>query len=466
MDGTTLVDSLSETLHERYQLQSLLGSGGSGETYSAVDLQNGQQVAVKLMSLRRAPNWKAVELFEREAKILAQLDHPAIPKYIDFFRTTIAGEDFFGIVQQLALGRSLATWMADGMAFTEKDLRKIAVQILEILSYLQSFVPPLIHRDIKPQNILMTDSGVVSLVDFGAVRDSYHLTITGGSTLVGTYGYMAPEQFRGQAVLATDLYGLGATMVYLLTGIDPADLPQKHLRIQFRERIKVSEQMTTWLERTLEPVPEDRFADAARALQALNSNRDLAANAPRPKQPIARLVDDGTCLRISIPAIWMASQVSRRTLGLIFPLLALEFFLIWLTTAASINAGVLVLIGIALLSITPWLLYWGYYYLYSIATRQEILLSADSLKLKTLLGSRVLRQSTVEMKNIKTVFAQATRTTELDKGIRIAKFLVPDGTGRYLSDFEGIFGKFLDYPEQCWVAREMEEHIRFHQNNS
>jgi eukaryotic-like serine/threonine-protein kinase len=284
--------------------------------------------------------------------------------------------------------------------------------------------------------------------------------------LVGTYGYMAPEQFRGQAVLATDLYGLGATMVYLLTGIDPADLPQKHLQIQFRERVKVSEQMTTWLERTLEPVPEDRFTDAARALQALNSNRDLAANAPRPKQPIARLVDDGTCLRISIPAIWMASQVSRRTFGLIFPLLALEFFLIWLTTAASINAGVLVLIGIALLSITPWLLYWGYYYLYSITTRQEILLSADSLKLKTLLGSRVLRQSTVEMKNIKTVFAQATRTTELDKGIRIAKFLVPDGTGRYLSDYESIVGRFLDYPEQCWVAREMEEHIRFHQNNS
>jgi eukaryotic-like serine/threonine-protein kinase len=205
------------TLQDRYQIIELLGAGGTGKTYRGLDLQHRQPVAIKILSLRGAADWKAIELFEREAKTLAQLEHPAIPKYIDFLRIAIDDEETFCIVQQLAPGKSLTTWLEEGTLLTHLEVKQIAKNVLEILIYLQSFTPPIIHRDLKPQNILRDDSGNIYLVDFGAVRDSYHQTITGGSTLVGTYGYMAPEQFRGRAVLATDLYGLGATLINLIS---------------------------------------------------------------------------------------------------------------------------------------------------------------------------------------------------------------------------------------------------------
>jgi len=96
-------------------------------------------------------------------------------------------------------------------------------------------------------------------VDFGAVQDTYQNTVTGGSTVVGTYGYMAPEQFRGQAVLSTDLYGLGTTLLFLLTQQSPADLPQRKLKIDFRSHVNISSDFADWLKKTIEPIMEDRF---------------------------------------------------------------------------------------------------------------------------------------------------------------------------------------------------------------
>jgi eukaryotic-like serine/threonine-protein kinase len=220
-------------LEKRYKIINLLGEGGSGKTYRALDEGNQTEVAIKVLSLRGMTDWKTLELFDREAKILAQLEHPAIPSYLDSFRTEIDGEEAFCLVQKLAPGRSLMSWRESGYIFDAIELREITAQILEILIYLQTFAPPIIHRDLKPQNLLWSESGKIYLVDFGAVRDTYHLTITGGSTIVGTYGYMAPEQFRGQAVLATDLYGLGTTLLYLISGQDPADLPVNQMKNRF-----------------------------------------------------------------------------------------------------------------------------------------------------------------------------------------------------------------------------------------
>jgi eukaryotic-like serine/threonine-protein kinase len=90
------------TLQSRYQIIELIGAGGTGKTYRGLDLHTDRAVAIKILSLRGATDWKAIELFEREAKILAQLNHPAIPKYIDFFRVEIDRDETFCIVQQLA----------------------------------------------------------------------------------------------------------------------------------------------------------------------------------------------------------------------------------------------------------------------------------------------------------------------------------------------------------------------------
>ncbi|WP_416207930.1 serine/threonine protein kinase [Coleofasciculus sp. LEGE 07092] len=128
-----------------------------------------------------------------------------MPQYLDYFHIDTPQDRSFYIVQQLAEGQSLATWVQNGWRGNEKEIRRIATQLLEILVYLHGLTPPVIHRDIKPHNTIRRDDGQLFLVDFGAVQDTYHSTLMRGSTMVGTYGYMAPEQFRGQAVPATDL---------------------------------------------------------------------------------------------------------------------------------------------------------------------------------------------------------------------------------------------------------------------
>jgi serine/threonine protein kinase len=258
---------------ERYQLAELLGSGGSGSTYRATRISDGAEVAIKILSLRHLNDWKQLELFEREAKVLSQLNHPQIPQYLEYFHVDTPSNRAFYIVQQLAPGKPLTGWVKDGWRGTEAEVRDIASQLLAILKYLHQQSPPLIHRDIKPHNIIRNDDGQVFLVDFGAVQDVYHNTLMKGSTVAGTYGYMAPEQFRGMAVPSSDLYGLGATLLYLLTHRSPADLPQERLKLSFRGHVNIANHFADWLEMILEPDTADRFASASAALEALRKEQ-------------------------------------------------------------------------------------------------------------------------------------------------------------------------------------------------
>ncbi len=172
-----------DIIRERYQILNLLGEGGIASTYAAEDLEIGQQVAIKILSLRQLKDWKALELFEREGKVLAQLDHPGIPNYLDYFQLDIEGDRRFYIVQEIAPGQSLQDWVESGWRPTELEVREIAKQILEILAYLHQLTPPVVHRDIKPQNIIRQSNNQVFLVDFGAVQDTYRHTVTNGSTM-------------------------------------------------------------------------------------------------------------------------------------------------------------------------------------------------------------------------------------------------------------------------------------------
>ena len=263
-------------ISDRYTILNKLGQGGSSITYTAVDHKNNQQVAIKALSLTGLDNWKKIELFEREARILQQLDHPAIPKYIDYFQIETEEEIDFYLVQELAPGQSLAHLVSKGWLPEEKTVRDIAEQVLEILVYLQQLTPPVIHRDLKPQNIIyQPDTGKLFLVDFGAVQDAYHHTVM-GSTVVGTYGYMAPEQFRGGAVLSTDLYGLGCALLFLLTGESPAELPQKKLKIDWRKVVTVKKSFANWIDKLIEPNINQRFPKADDALLVLLEKKPLA----------------------------------------------------------------------------------------------------------------------------------------------------------------------------------------------
>lgn len=315
-------DQIGDLIAERYQVQSVLGQGGSGITYGVEDIHTHQQFALKALSLKGIHDWKQLELFEREAKVLSHLDHPAIPQYIDYFQVDTDGNRWFYLVQELAPGKSLAELVQDGWRASPAEVRQLALQMLDILQYLHGLTPPIIHRDIKPQNIICNQDGQIYLVDFGAVQNVYQNTA--GSTVVGTYGYMAPEHFQGKAVPATDLYSLGATLLFLLTHCSPADLPQQRLKIDFRKAVQLQPAFADWLDHLIEPAVEDRLSSAQEALAALTqpspkpvrpqslSQRKAEALRHQPKGSKIRLQKTPSQLTVDIPP----SGLRGKTLGI------------------------------------------------------------------------------------------------------------------------------------------------------
>lgn len=269
-------DITDRIYHDRYQIQQRLGKKSGRQTLLALDLTTQQPVILKLLTFNPDFEWTDLKLFEREAEVLQSLDHPAIPKYLDHFEFETESTQGFALVQSYIDAPSLEQHLKAGRVFSEEDLKQIARSLLKVLTYLHQQNPPVIHRDIKPSNILLGDRsgnhpGQIYLIDFGSVQTL--LAQEGGTiTVVGTYGYMPPEQFGGRAVPASDLYSLGATLIYLATGNHPADLPQKNLRIIFQKFTNLSEEFTHWLRWIIDPSIEKRPTSAKEALQCLGTD--------------------------------------------------------------------------------------------------------------------------------------------------------------------------------------------------
>jgi serine/threonine protein kinase len=260
--------------NDRYHLYSSLGKKAGRQTFLAQDTQQNQLVVIKQLTFGPDFHWDDLKLFEREATTLRSLDHPAIPRYQDFFDISHQGHQGFALVQTYIEAQSLEAQVKAGRRFSETDLKNLAEQLLEILDYLHHCQPPVIHRDIKPSNILLTEAnpegpGQLYLVDFGSVQN---LAAREGSTItvVGTYGYMPPEQFGGRTSPASDLYSLGATLIYLASGHHPADIPQgDDLRLNFESLTRLSRDFTGWIRSLTHPSPKQRPDSAQTALQTL-----------------------------------------------------------------------------------------------------------------------------------------------------------------------------------------------------
>lgn len=255
-----------QILHDRYQIKQKLGQNAGRQTWLSQDLETQETVIIKFLAFGGDIQWDDLKLFEREAQVLKQLNHPQIPQYRDYFSI----DDrvlWFCLVQEYIPGSSLKDLLQQRKKFTEKEVYEIGIQVLKILHHLHRLNPPVLHRDIKPSNLILGENNQVYLVDFGAVQDR---AVTEGATftVVGTYGYAPLEQFGGRAVPASDLYALGATLIHLLTGIPPADLPQQNLRIQFQEIVTLKPELADWLEKLTEPAVERRFQSAGEALNA------------------------------------------------------------------------------------------------------------------------------------------------------------------------------------------------------
>ncbi|MBD1882781.1 serine/threonine-protein kinase [Microcoleus vaginatus] len=323
-------------LKERYAIQQCLGKNAGRQTLLARDLQTQELVVIKILTFSADFQWDDLKLFEREATTLQSLSHPAIPRYLDHFEFQTPKTKGLALVQSYIEAKSLAEWVESGRNFNQKEIKQIANNLLEILIYLQHQNPPVIHRDIKPSNILLAERspfkqkhsalnkggwlGEVYLVDFGSVQT---LAAREGSTVtvVGTYGYMPPEQFGGRAVPASDLYGLGATLIYLVTGVHPAELPQEDLRINFEPKIALSLDFVEWLQWMTEPDLNSRLTTADRALKALEKPREaIPLVVQKPARSRVKITKSRKSLEIIISPY-------RSLWSVIFEILGLSFIL-------------------------------------------------------------------------------------------------------------------------------------------
>lgn len=242
------------------------GASGVGKLQKAIEETGVKPVVIKHFQFaKRNNNWSDYEAIEREIQVLRGLNHPGIPHYLGSFQTPHG----FCLVQEYKNAASLS----QRRSFDPDEIKQIAVSLLNILIYLQNRFPPIIHRDIKPENILVDDDLNVFLVDFGLARIGDG-DVTVSSVAKGTIGFMAPEQlFNRQLNEASDLYGLGATLICLLTGtssLDISNLIDDDYRINFKHLVpKLSLRWISWLEKMVELKPKNRFSDAASALAAL-----------------------------------------------------------------------------------------------------------------------------------------------------------------------------------------------------
>ncbi|GET35911.1 serine/threonine protein kinase [Microseira wollei] len=279
-------------LGDRYDIIKQLGKKSGRRTLLARDRRTQELVVIKLLFFGSDFEWDDLKLFEREASILQALSHPAIPQYLNHFEIDLPQGKGFALVQSYIQAKSLEEHLKNGRTFREVELKEVAKALLEILIDLHGRQPPVIHRDIKPSNILLTNRsahsiGQVYLVDFGSVQ-TLAAREGGTMTVVGTYGYMPPEQFGGRGVPASDLYSLGATLIYLVTGTHPADLPQQELRIQFEKLSNLSPSLNRWLKRMTHPSLERRFSSAFEALEDLQRESATDIDALAVTQPVKR----------------------------------------------------------------------------------------------------------------------------------------------------------------------------------
>lgn len=210
-------------LQGRYAIERLLGGGGMGMVYLARDQRLANRpCAIKEMVdhfIDQAQRIEANEYFAREADTLAQLKHQAIPAITDRFE--LANRHY--LVMEYVEGRNLEEELAArGEPLPEGLVIDIARQLCDVLAYLHGLVPPIIYRDMKPSNVMLSPKGRVVLVDFGIAR---LFKAARKGTMIGTLGFAPPEQYQGLVDPRSDIYSLGATLHYVLTGRDPEKFP-------------------------------------------------------------------------------------------------------------------------------------------------------------------------------------------------------------------------------------------------
>lgn len=269
--------SAETVLDDRYVVVRTIGQGGMGAVYLALDkrLEN-RAVAVKEMSTNavgRGNLQAAVAAFKQEASILISLKHQALPTIYDFFSRS---EERWYLVMDYIVGKTLKEVARERGKITEEEVLDWARQLCNILGYLHSRQPPVIFRDLKPANIMISPDGTIKLIDFGIARH-FHPGATADTAAYGSIGFAPPEQYgQEQTNVKSDIYALGATLHFLLTGLDPDSNP-----FTFEppgKLAKVSTQLEKAIMRAVEFKPENRPRSAAEMLALLPVSPRVSAS--------------------------------------------------------------------------------------------------------------------------------------------------------------------------------------------
>ncbi len=292
-------------LRGRYEILGLLGQGGFGVTYKAVDRDTFSTPCVvkRLRPLSTDPYTLATarKLFEREAKVLNQLNHyDRVPRLLAHFEQ----DQEFYLVEEFIAGHDLGQELVAGQPLSEAEVVKLLGEILEILRYVHA--RQIVHRDIKPANLMRRDSdGKLVLIDFGAVKEVGRLVSpapgqTQLATVIGSVGYIAPEQLAGKPQPCSDIYSVGVLAIQALTGRPPTKIPDdpRTGQLLWRDLAPVSEALAAILDRMICPRWQERFQSAAEVLEALRpllpvSNEALAFDLSVDQVLAARLLVRG-----------------------------------------------------------------------------------------------------------------------------------------------------------------------------
>ncbi len=300
---------MNRLLKNRYEIIGLLGRGGMGCVYKVADRrQRNRQLAAKELRDGNLPPEKAEEsltLFQTEARILARLTHPNLPKVYDFF--SLPGRHY--IIMEYVHGKTLAQILdaRKGKPFEERLVLSWALQISRAMHFLSVQKPrPIVFRDLKPSNIMIDSTGRVKLIDFGIAR-FFKEDKSEDTYVYGTPGYAAPEQYgNGQTDGRSDIFSLGATMHHCLSGRNPSENP-----LEFEDprllNPKLTKGATEIITKALHPEREKRFQSALEMKQAVQ--RVLLDTASVPKGA-RRIIEARSGKPIKLPVFRKTCWVS------------------------------------------------------------------------------------------------------------------------------------------------------------
>ena len=288
---------MSDTvLSNRYELIQVIGRGGMAEVWRALDRQLGREVAVKVLHAPMAADPRGLARFQREATASAAIDHPGMVSIYD----AGADDDRHFLVMELLQGETLAALMGREGRLDPVRVAEIGAAVAVALGAVHRV--GLVHRDVKPPNIMLTKDRGVKLMDLGIVSGPAENALTAAASVIGTAAYLSPEQAQGKpATPQSDIYGLGCVLFHATTGRPPFDgdtpvaMAMQHVHAAPPVPSEVARTVPGWFDavvaRALAKDPDERFADAAAMAQALRDHREPAARpggavqAPPPPTP-------------------------------------------------------------------------------------------------------------------------------------------------------------------------------------